>query len=201
MAAPSPSSAETDDDKPLLRSGLFWTIVGSIAGVIGALAALAPVLGIGPSPAPPSAAPIGSAPTTSSDVVAGQAVAPASVAVAPIAPPGISLEILTTEYRRKDLDGTVYAVSPGAGKLDFRFGWAAHTPDGDLRTDDCVVNAKLTRANGTVVVANPTNNCSQNVGSASYAGSLTPGTYAIQVVLQRPGASPITQTKQIRIDP
>jgi hypothetical protein len=201
MAAPSPSSAETDTDKPLLRSGLFWTIVGSIAGVIGALAALAPVLGIGPAPSQAPVPPIGSAPTTSSVLDAGPATAPSGAVATPIPPPGVALEILTTEYRRKDLDGTVYAVSPGTGKLDFRFGWAAHTPDGDLRTDDCVVNAKLTRANGTVVVANPTNNCSQNVGPTSYAGSLTPGTYSIQVVLQRQGTSPITQTKQIRIDP
>ena len=201
MTPPSPSSAETDDGKPLLRSGLFWTIVGSVAGVIGALAALAPILGIGPSPAPSPSAPIGSAPTSSAVIGAGQVARPSGAAATPGPPPGITLEILTTEYRRKDLDGTVYALSPNSAKLDFRFGWVAHTPDGDLRTDDCVVNAKLTRANGTVVVSNPTNYCSQNVGSGSFAGYLTPGTYTIQVQLQRPGIEPITQTKQIRVDP
>jgi hypothetical protein len=201
MTAPNPSSAETDDGKPLLRSGLFWTIVGSVAGVIGALAALAPILGIGPSPAPPPAAPIGSTPPTSGVIGASAAAGPSGAAATPIPPPGVTVEILTTEYRRKDLDGTAYALSPNSAKLDFRFGWAAHTPDGDLRTDDCVVNAKLTRASGTVVVSNPTNYCSQNIGPASYAGLLTPGTYTIQVELQRPGIAPITQTKQIRVDP
>jgi len=31
--------------------------------------------------------------------------------------------------------------------------------------------------------------------------SIDPGTYTIQVQLQRPGIAPITQTKQIRVDP
>jgi len=112
----------------------------------------------------------------------------------------IDLEILTSDYRRKNLDGTVYSVFPSTGTLEFRFGWASHTKDGDLKTDDCVVNTKLSRANGVVIKSSPSNECSQSVGPYSYQEFLEPGTYVVEVELNHPSGESITETKQITIE-
>lgn len=112
----------------------------------------------------------------------------------------IDLEIITIEYRRKNLEGTTYSVYPGTGDLDFRFGWTSHTDNGPLETDDCVVNARISRASGEVLKSSPSNECSQGVGPYSYRAVLEPGSYIVEVRLERAGSEPLLERKAITIE-
>lgn len=119
---------------------------------------------------------------------------------APAGPVAIELEVLTSDYRRKNLAGTEYAIPGSSDRLEFRFGWASHTPDGDLETDDCSVNTRLSDASGVVLISNPSNQCSQTIGPYAYRELLEPGVYTIQVSLQHPSGTSLTEEKTIRVD-
>lgn len=110
----------------------------------------------------------------------------------------MDLEVLTSEYLRTNLDGTEYRVYPSTGKLDFRYGWVAHTENGDLKTDDCAINSRIIRSDGIVLESSVDNACSLVPGQHGKR-DLEPGTYSIEVKLEYPNQPVISKSKQITV--
>jgi hypothetical protein len=147
------------------------------AAVVGILIAW---IGFGQSPirsepapgegAPPVALPpTGSAPATSTSA-------------------SFQVLILTGSYRRTDETNSTYRIASSSSTLDFRYGWTTRTPDGDPKTDDCVVNARLVNQKDGAIIENyPSNSCQQSASKPTK--QLGPGSYVLSIETARNGVN------------
>jgi hypothetical protein len=125
-----------------------------------------------------------------------QAAPSGSVVPRPATPPGsedaadgasaFQVVIVTGDYRRTDESNSTYRISPNSSTLDFRYGWITRTPDGDLKSSDCVVNARLTNnADDSIIENAPSNYCQHSASVPTKR--LAPGSYTLTVETVRNG--------------
>ena len=96
--------------------------------------------------------------------------------------------ILTGDYRRTDETNSTYRISPSSSTLDFRYGWITRTPDGDLKSSDCVVNARLTNnADDSIIENSPSNSCQHSASVPTK--QLAPGSYTLTIQTVRNGTT------------
>ena len=96
--------------------------------------------------------------------------------------------ILTGTYRRTDEANSTYRIASSSSTLDFRYGWVTRTSDGDLTTDDCVVNARLVdQKDGAIIENYPSNSCQHSASKPTK--QLGPGSYVLSIGTVRNGVS------------